>query len=207
MGSLSWSNWKGLVSWSRKNLTPTSIKGSPKIVVGIAIWLQWLPFMDSLLVDLLEQNWNTSDLGVANRFSAGQSSWCHITWGHDLIINGWWMDDKWMMNEVGLHLTQNSKSIETNLLLVAFLPQQRSTWDGSSNDGRFLYMKPLSFSHVTSCFRALTPRSPLKNAGVSRNGKSIPTSFTSTSCCLETLNHVRQRFGKYSCNHLHPLSH
>jgi len=48
------------------------------------------------------------------------------------------MDDKWMMNEVGLHLTQNSKSIETNLLLVAFLPQQRSTWDGSSNDGRLI---------------------------------------------------------------------
>lgn len=91
-------------------------------------------------------------LGSGEPISAGQSSWCHIRWGHDLIINGWWMDDKWMMNEVGLHLTQNSKSIETNLLLVAFLPQQRSTWDGSSNDGRFLYMKPLSFSHVTSCF-------------------------------------------------------
>ena len=39
------------------------------------------------------------------------------------------MDDKRMMNETRLHLTQNSVSIETNLLLAAFLPQQRSTWE------------------------------------------------------------------------------
>lgn len=137
---------------SDKNLTPTSIKGSPKIVDGIAIWLQLIAFHGLFVGWFAWAELEYVRLGNGEPSSAGQSSWCHMrSWlDNKWMINGWWMDDKWMMNETGLHLTQNS--IETNLLLVAFLPQQRSTWEWSSNDGRCLYMKPLSFSHVTSCF-------------------------------------------------------
>ena len=43
---------------------------------------------------------HTSDLGVANQFQLVNHP--GVTWGHDLIIHGWWMDgwmdDKWMIN-------------------------------------------------------------------------------------------------------------